>query len=141
MVAHPDHLIEEKHTINAQAIHETQLIGMDQYTLETLKDKVDLQKVREVKRAIRRRYANQKMLQKVFKRWDADNAGFVSVKNVYNMVNQLGMKINFDEARVLVASADKRGAQNLSLDEFLDLIYNKDDVMNVNLAKMPGKIR
>lgn len=112
---------------------------MEPYTLETLKDKVDLQKVREVKRAIRRRYANQKNLLKVFKRWDADNAGRISVKNVYDMVKRLGLKINFDEARVLVASADRRNSQSLCLDEFLDLIYNKDDAMNVNLANLPGK--
>lgn len=113
---------------------------MDEYTHETLKDRVDLQKVREVRRAIRRRYANRKNMKKIFSTWDEDNVGKISVKNVFNMVNRLGININFDESRVLVASADKNNREHLALDEFLDLIYNNDDALNINLANIPVRL-
>ncbi len=40
------------------------------------------------------------------------------------MVNDLGVNINYDEARVLVASADFDKSNDLSLDEFMDLIFS-----------------
>jgi len=40
------------------------------------------------------------------------------------MVNNLGHKFNFSEARVLLASADKDSDNKLKLDEFLDMIYS-----------------
>ena len=80
---------------------------MDKYNFETLDGKVDLKKVRELRRAIRRRYANRKNIQKIFTQWDRENKGFVSIKNMHDMLQDLGHKINFDEARVLLASANK----------------------------------
>ena len=52
------------------------------------------------------------------------------------MVRKLGMKINFDEARVLVASGDQDGSNDLTLDEFMDMIYHDNDAMNVDLEKL-----
>ena len=52
------------------------------------------------------------------------------------MVRKLGMKINFDEARVLVASGDNNGSNDLTLDEFMDMIYHDNDAMNVDIAKL-----
>ncbi len=86
---------------------------MGRFKYETLKGKVDLKKVNEVSRAIRRRYANRKNLDKIFSAWDSDNTGHISTKNVFHMVNSLGLKINYDEARVIVASADRNGNDTL----------------------------
>jgi Ca2+-binding EF-hand superfamily protein len=49
------------------------------------------------------------------------------------MVQKLGITINTDEAHVLLASADKDKSNDLKLDEFLDLIFNDKDVLNINL--------
>jgi Ca2+-binding EF-hand superfamily protein len=97
-----------------------------------------LEKVREIRRAIRRRYGNRKNFQKIFNLWDEDSNGAVSVRNMYNMISRMGLNINVDEARVLVASSDKDGSGDLALDEFLELIFNENDALNVNLAKIPG---
>lgn len=56
------------------------------------------------------------------------------------MIKNLGIKINLDEARVLVASADIDKSGDLSLNEFMDLIFNSTDVLNVNLKEIPGII-
>ena len=102
-----------------------------------MEGKVDIEKVRDIRRAIRRRYANRKNFQKIFNLWDEDSNGAVSVKNLYNMIHRLGININIDEARVLLASADMDGSNDLGLDEFLDLIFNDKDALNVNLKALP----
>lgn len=60
------------------------------------------------------------------------------MKNTFEMIKNLGIKINLDEARVLVASADIDKSGDLSLNEFMDLIFNSTDVLNVNLREIPG---
>lgn len=65
----------------------------------------------------------------------------ISPKNAFEMVKNLGIKINFDEARVLVASADIDKSGDLSLNEFMDLIFNSTDVLQVNLKEIPGMTR
>jgi Ca2+-binding EF-hand superfamily protein len=99
-----------------------------------------LEKVREIRRAIRRRYANRKNFQKIFNLWDEDSNGAISVRNLYNMIHRLGININLDEARVLLASSDKDGSHDLALNEFLDLIFNEKDALNVNLKALPSML-
>lgn len=132
-------LAHEKHELHAKAIQETQLVGMEAYNKNTLEGKVNLEKIREIRRAIRRRYANRKNFKKIFSAWDEDSQGSLSIKNVYNMVKKLGLNINFNEAQVLVASADRNGNEHLSIDEFLDLIFNDNTMLNIDLTKIPGK--
>jgi|APCry1669189070_1035195.scaffolds.fasta_scaffold733601_1 hypothetical protein len=52
------------------------------------------------------------------------------------MLNRLGINANVDEARVILASSDKDGSHDLNLEEFLDLILNESDALNVDLAKL-----
>jgi Ca2+-binding EF-hand superfamily protein len=106
---------------------------MEEYNKNTLEGHVDLEKVREIRRAIRRRYANRKNFQKIFNLWDEDSKGAISVKNLYNMIHRLGLNVNLDEARVLVASSDKDCSNDLAIEEFLDLIFNEKDALNVDL--------
>ena len=117
-------------------MQETQLIGMEEYSKETLKGQVDFEKVREIRRAIRRRYANRKNFQKIFSLWDEDGKGVISVTNVYNMIRKFGLAINENEAKVLVASADREATGSLKLDEFMELIFNDTDVFNVNMKSL-----
>jgi hypothetical protein len=56
------------------------------------------------------------------------------------MLKRLQINVNFDEARVLLASSDKDGSNDLALNEFLDLIFNEKDALNVNLKALPGSI-
>lgn len=54
------------------------------------------------------------------------------------MIKNMGININFDESRVLIASADFDKSGDLSLNEFMDLIFNSNDVLKVNLKDLPG---
>ncbi|KAL4473602.1 hypothetical protein ABPG74_022466 [Tetrahymena malaccensis] len=132
-----DKLIATKHDQHATAIAETQLVGLEQYNKQTLEGKVDLDKVKEIRRAIRRRYANRKNFQKIFNAWDDNCTGAIDPKNAFDMIKSMGININFDEARVLIASADIDKSGDLSLNEFMDLIFNNNDILNVNLKELP----
>jgi len=58
--------------------------------------------------------------------------------DVLKMIKKMGININIHEARVLVASVDADKSGDLSLDEFMQLIFNDNDNLDVNLASMPG---
>ena len=100
---------------------------------------MNLEKVREAKRVLRRKYGNRVNMYKIYHAWDAENKGRVSIDNFYSMAKKLGLNLNYDEARVLLASADKNGKGNLTLDEFFDLVNNKDDALNVDLDNLSSK--
>ena len=53
------------------------------------------------------------------------------------MINRMGIQCNMNEAQVLLASANQNKKGLLTLDEFLDMIYNVNDALNVNLDKLP----
>lgn len=73
---------------------------------ETLQGKIDLAKVKDIRRALRRRYATRTNFQKIFTQWDADSKGQIDVQDIHKMMNKMGLKVNLDEAQVLLISAD-----------------------------------
>lgn len=109
---------------------------MEEYAKETLEGKVDVQKVKEIRRALRRRYGNRKNFQKIFTLWDEEGTGTISVRNIYHMVKKLGLNMNIDEVRVLIASADIDRSGDLNLDEFMNMIFNDNEAFSVNLKEM-----
>lgn len=125
---------------NANTTQETQLIGGGNvdFKQETLEGKVDIQKIKEIRRIIRRKYGARGNFQKIFNHWDNENKGAVSVNNIYDMLKRFGINVNLDEARVLVASADHDRSNDLNLDEFLELIFTDNEALNVDLTKIPG---
>ena len=134
-------LIEEKKEQNANTTQETQLIGnggLGSLNHDTLEGKVDVQKIKEIRRIIRRKYGARGNFQKIFNQWDNENTGAVSVHNLFDMIKKFGININLDEARVLVASADHDRSNDLNLDEFLELIFTDNEALNVDLKKIPG---
>lgn len=52
------------------------------------------------------------------------------------MINKLGININKEEAKVLLASADLNGDGGLDLQEFHDLIYSTNDALNVDFGRI-----
>lgn len=94
----------------------------------------------EIRRILRRKYGARGNFQKIFNCWDEEHNGAVSSKNIYDMVKRFGININFDEARVLVASADRDQSNDLNLDEFLELIFTDNEALKVDLKKIPGNL-
>ena len=64
----------------------------------TLEGKIDLTKVKDIRRALRRRYATRSNFQKIFTQWDSESKGHLDVSDVHRMMNKMGIKVNYDEA-------------------------------------------
>ena len=60
---------------------------------------------------------------------------------MFNMVQRMGININVDEARVLVASAnaDPENGVTLNLEEFIEMIFTDNERLNVDLKKIACK--
>ncbi len=122
----------EKHE---KALQETQLVKVK--NRETLEGKIDIQKVIEIRRAIRRRYGNRTNYHKIFNSWDRHRKGYIDLSDLHYMVNRLGINMNIQEAKVLLASHDLSATKRLTMAEFMDLIFSTNDNMNVDLSKIP----
>lgn len=116
---------------------ETQLVHIQPKA--TLEDKVDLKKVADIRRTIRRRYANRNDFRKIFNQWDENSIGVLTPEDIYKMVNRIGISINLNEAKVLVASVNRSNTGALNLHEFMGLIFDQDDRINVDLATLAGE--
>lgn len=55
-------------------------------------------------------------------------------EDLYIMINRFGVPINELEARVLLASANDSKTGVLNLNEFMQLIFDDSDVINVDLS-------
>jgi len=61
----------------------------------TTKDEfVDLNKIRDLRRALRRRYANRTNFQKIFSQWDRTNRGEIDSGDIKHMCSKMGLTIN-----------------------------------------------
>ena len=134
--------LKQKHTnykrkVNdhEEVIIETQQVSLPHFINKTLEGKVDLKKIQEIKKALYRRYGNSKNLQKIFNAWDENNIGKINCSNLQNMLNKIGLQVNNDEAKILMAFSDKNGDDCLSIDEFHHFIFNPrmDFYENTNL--------
>ena len=53
------------------------------------------------------------------------------------MLDKMGLKVNKDEAEMMIMSIDENGDSKVTLNEFLDLVFtNKDGLSNLNLQKV-----
>ena len=55
------------------------------------------------------------------------------------MINKMGININMNEANVLLASVDNNYSGDITLDEFMALIFTDNEQFSVDLSKIPGK--
>ena len=127
--------LKGKEDINQDVDQETQLVKIENEG--TLEGKVNMKKVRDIRRAIRRRYASRKNPAKIFSAWDQKKKGLVDLDDVISMITKLGININKDEARVLLISADGNGDNCLDLEEFHEMIFTNNEALNVDLSKLP----
>ena len=128
---------KEKAIKNKEATQETQLVKIN--VKETLDNKIDLKKVQEIRLALRRRYANRTDFRKIFKEWDLNAIGEITVYSAHDMINRLNIPINYNETRALIASSNTRGTETLNLEEFMHLIFSDNEALKVDLKKLEFK--
>ena len=131
-------LIKEKSDRNKEAFQETQIVKIEAY--DTLEGKIDITKIKEIRLALRRRYASRTNYRKIYKEWDIVSIGEISVYTAHKMINKLGIPINYNETRALIASLNKRNTESLNMEEFMHLIFNDNTALNLDLKKLKCKI-
>lgn len=129
-----DNYFVSKELEHKKASTETQLVLVK--TNKTMEGKVDLKKIADIRRSIRRRYTNRTDFRKIFNAWDYEGLGVLRPEDVHRMVNRLAVDINMDEAKVLIATANKSMTGVLSLAEFMELIFDESDKINVDLSSI-----
>lgn len=65
--------------------------------------------------------------------------GEISIVDAHNMINKLSIPINIDETRSLISSSNKRGTETLNLQEFMHLIFNDNDELNLKIKNISSK--
>ena len=70
----------------------------------------------------------------IFIKWQNDYLGHkeLSIYDLHKIINDLGIKITYNEAQALISSANKRNTDKLNYDEFKDFFLN-DDNLNKNI--------
>ena len=79
----------EKRELNKGADQETQLVTIK--TTNTVENKVNIDKIRDIRMALRRRYASRTNFGKIFKDWDITNNGEISLYDAHKMINSFGI--------------------------------------------------
>ena len=122
---------------NKSAKLETQLVKLD--VNETIDNKINLEKIQEIRFALRRRYANRTDIRKIFKEWDINCMGEITLYSAHDMINRLNIPINYNETRALIASSNTRGTESLNLEEFIHLIFSDNEALQIDLDKIKYK--
>ena len=74
------------------------------------------------------------IFRKIFNYWDINGRGIIDTADVYAMIKRFGISINMNEARALVAASDSEQRGYLDLNAFMELIFNDDEQINVQLS-------
>lgn len=126
--------LRHREDLNADAEKETQLVHMKNTV--TSEGEVDLAKVQDIIRSLRRRYSARSNVQHIFKDWDASGRGYLLPEDIKSMLDKMGHQINKEEAKMMLIALDENGDQKLSLNEFLDLVFTHNDALsNIDLSK------
>ena len=51
---------------------------LDKIKVKTLEDLVDIAQVRDIRRALKRKYASRSNIERIFAQWDSDGKGSIS---------------------------------------------------------------
>ena len=132
-----ENIAKDKTEKNKEAFQETQLVKIE--AKNTLEGKVNIKKLKEIRLALRRRYASRKDFRKIFKEWARSMGGEITVYDAHNMINNFSIPINYNETRALIASSNQRGTDCLNLKEFFHLIFEDNDALEVDLKKLEYK--
>lgn len=64
-------------------------------------------------------------INKVFRLFDEDNTGFITMKNLRRVARELGENISEEELQEMVERADSNGDQQVTADDFYNIMTKK----------------
>ena len=120
-------LAKEKKSLNKNVIHETQLVKINTF-MDKGDSMINLKKIEEVRKTLRRKYGNRKKINKIFQLWAKTFPTKITVYDAYKMINALSIPINYNEAKAFIASGSKFGNDYLTMEEFSNLIHEPTEM-------------
>ena len=120
-------LFKNKKSLNKNVIQETQLVKINSY-MDKENKKINLNKIDEVRKALRRRYGNRKKLNKIFQQWARTFPNKITTYDAYKMINALSIPINYNETKAFIASGSNTGDEFLTFEEFCNLIHDPSKI-------------
>ena len=120
-------LFKNKKSLNKNVIQETQLVKINSY-MDKENKKINLNKIDEVRKALRRRYGNRKKINKIFQQWAKTFPNKITTYDAYKMINALSIPINYNETKAFIASGSNTGDEFLTFEEFSNLIHDPSKI-------------
>lgn len=82
---------------------------------------MDLQKIIDFKKTIKRIYGKKKDIGKSFSNWDLHKKGFISSEDIVRMSKNFGLPLNQKEAELIVSTGSNDG-EKMKPNEFFEFI-------------------
>ena len=127
-------LTEEKKSVNKNVIQETQLVKINTF-IDKGNNTINMKKIEEIRKALRRRYGNRKKINKIFQQWAKTFPNKITSYDAYRMINSLSIPINYNETKAFIASGSNTGNEYLTLEEFSNLIHDPTNIYYDNNNK------
>ena len=133
-----DKLAKEKKFLNKNANNETQLVKINAH--KTQDDFINIDKIKEITMALRRRYGNRTDANKIFNIWARTFKNKITVYDAYKMLNYLNIPANYNEAKAFIASGSNSGADFMNIEEFSNMIFDDNLGQYLKESKNDEKI-
>lgn len=99
----------------------------------TVASVIDIKSLRDIRKAIRRKYASRSNIERIFNQWDKDQKGYITIQDIFYAMNKLGIKTTLNEAKALHATAKQLDNDpNLTLPEFQSMLFSGDETVNLD---------
>ena len=104
-----------------------------------LNEKISKERLKQIQYKIFNRLKTHDDIKGIFIKWQNDycNNGELSIYDLHKIINDLGIKINYNETSALISCANKRNTDRLNFDEFKNLVTNDDFNIDIDLSKIP----
>ena len=104
-----------------------------------LDEKISKDRLKQIRDKIFNRFKTHDNIKGIFIKWQNDysNNRELSLYDLHKIINDLGIKINYNETSALISCANKRNTDKLNFDEFKNLVYNDDFNIDIDLSNIP----
>ena len=128
-----DLLINKSKEKEKKEINENQNEKEDKIEKNNLiENKIDLNKVKKIRDLLRKRYSVKSDYFNIYKTWNECSGKEINLIQAHNIINKLGININYNETKALIASVNDRGTDNMNINEFFRLIFNENPEFNID---------
>ena len=77
----------------------------------------------DLKKKLRKKYGGIYQLRRVFRDWDANKDGVISLKEMQDVLGLSGFAMSDEEARIVYNYFDGDGNGAMQYDEFINMVY------------------